>query len=146
MLQDVQAKIESLLLAPYWVIDLLPMQVPKDGASRFFSVEPYFLSKPHIETLRTKWSNLLLKLSCYFDLLCCGCEADAVPCHPAPEELVKRIANGEYLAFLLDAEDALIVVDNDSTCIAVYHPTERLLSLLRALAAGEGLFVWQPEG
>ncbi len=141
--EDVQARIESLLLEPYFVIDLLPMQVPKEDAARFFAVERYLLSEPNIFIFRKKRADLLLKLNCYYSLMLCI--GDDAPYPPEPEELAARIQSGEFLALLTDADDALITVEDDSTCMTVYHPSDRLLALIRSLAAAEGLFVWQPE-
>ena len=36
--------IEELLNTPYWIIDILPKQVPAGGAGQYFAVEKY-LSK-----------------------------------------------------------------------------------------------------
>ena len=41
--------------------------------------------------------------------------------------------------------NALIVSDPDDTYLTVYNPDETLLALIGRTAAGEGLFVWQPE-
>ena len=135
--------IETLLNKPYWVIDLLPMQVPQENARSFFTIEPYLLSGPRMDALRRTWTDLLLKLSCYFDFLLCGAEDE--PHAFAPEELAQRIGSGEYLALLSVQEESLIVVDNDGTCITAYHPSVRMLDLIRLLATAEGLFVWQAD-
>ena len=36
--------IESLLEKPYWLIDVLPKQVPAGSAGQYFKAERYFLS------------------------------------------------------------------------------------------------------
>ena len=38
-------RIEELLQTPYWIIDILPMQVPKDSAGQYFAVEDYYLKE-----------------------------------------------------------------------------------------------------
>ena len=42
------------------------------------------------------------------------------------------------------AGGALLVSEPDDLTLTLYHPDAALLSLVRALAAGEGLYVWQP--
>lgn len=37
-----------------------------------------------------------------------------------------------------------ILSEPDDTHMTIFHPNEKLLALIRALAASEGLFVWEP--
>ena len=39
-------RIEELLNTPYWIIDILPYQVPKDSPGQYFAIEDYFLKEP----------------------------------------------------------------------------------------------------
>ena len=34
---------EELLQCPYWIIDILPSQVPENSPGQYFTVEKYFL-------------------------------------------------------------------------------------------------------
>lgn len=34
--------IDDLLQKPYWIIDILPKQVPADSSGQYFAVEKYF--------------------------------------------------------------------------------------------------------
>ena len=36
-------KIEQLLQSPYYIIDILPMQVPKNSPGQYFAIERYYL-------------------------------------------------------------------------------------------------------
>ena len=87
--------IDELLQIQYWIIDILPEQVPEDSTGQYFSVEKYYL---------------------------------------APER---------FLNILLD--DAMILSEPDDTHMTIFNPDEKLLTLVKAIAAGEGLFVWQPQ-
>ena len=40
-----QKTIDDLLQLPYWIIDILPEQVPKDSPGQYFAVEKYFLEE-----------------------------------------------------------------------------------------------------
>ena len=44
----------------------------------------------------------------------------------------------------LTVSGAMILSEPDETYMTVYNPDDRLLELIREIAAGEGLFVWQP--
>ena len=37
--------IDELLQAPYWIVDILPEQVPADGPGQYFAVERYYLRR-----------------------------------------------------------------------------------------------------
>ena len=136
MMEDAAERIEILLEKPYWVIDILPEQVPAGSSGQYFAVEQAFLSEPRRLELLRKRADLLLKLNCYRDFC-----VDGEEMNPAPAKLALAVET-RYLTILVD--DALIVSDPQDTYITVYNPEDRLLELLRALAAGEGLFVWQP--
>ena len=41
--------IEELLEQPYYIMDILPMQVPTDKGRQYFKVEQYYLN--HVERL-----------------------------------------------------------------------------------------------
>ena len=57
--------IEELLQCPYWIIDILPSQVPQNSPGQYFAVEKYFLQWDRLEEIKQKHINLILKLNCY---------------------------------------------------------------------------------
>ena len=136
MIDHAAARIEALLEKPYWVIDLLPEQVPADSPGQFFAVEKHFRREPRHAALLRKRADLLLKLNCYRDFC-----VDGETVNPAPAELAIAIEI-RYVAILVN--DALITSDPDDIYITVYNPDGRLLELLGALAEAEGLFLWKP--
>ena len=44
--------IEELLETEYWIIDILPGQVPECSPGQFFEVEKYYLSKERLEEIK----------------------------------------------------------------------------------------------
>ena len=60
--------IEELLQSSYWVIDILPLQVPKDSPGQYFAIEKYFLQDKQFAEVKQKHINLILKLNCYRDI------------------------------------------------------------------------------
>ena len=60
--------IEELLQTPYWIIDILPKQVPKDSLGQYFPIEDYFLRGDTLAAIKQKHLNLILKLNCYRDV------------------------------------------------------------------------------
>ena len=84
--------IEELLQCPYWIIDILPSQVPEDSPGQYFAVEKYFLRGERIEEIKQKHINLILKLNCYRDISI----SDETVINPLLE-LIRQIASGEGL-------------------------------------------------
>ena len=39
----------------------------------------------------------------------------------------------------------MLLSEPDDTHMTLFHPDEELLNLVKTLAVGEGLYVWQPE-
>ena len=58
--------IENLLSKPYWLIDVLPKQVPAGSAGQYFKAERYFLS--WFDEISRKFARVLIRLNCYYDL------------------------------------------------------------------------------
>ena len=136
---------ETLLSKPFWVIDILPAQVPEKSAGRFFAVEKYYLQQPLMADLHRRFADILLKLNCYSDLLVSFSGSDQQVCNPGPELLVSWIVSEQKdLCIVLPEENALITLNHDDTCMTVFNPPEPLLDRIRSLAAANGLFLWQP--
>ena len=51
--------IEEYLNKPYWVIDILPKQVPADGRGQYFKIEEYYLEHPQIDDIYRRFTNIL---------------------------------------------------------------------------------------
>ncbi len=131
--------LEALAEQPYWIIDILPAQVPPERGDRFFAVEKYFLAPERLADIKRRHISLLLKLSCWRDITPDG-EGGIIP---APACLADRILRE---TLLLRAGDALILSEPDDTHMTVFRPDRELLALIRQLAAAEGLFVWEMPG
>lgn len=130
---------EELLQRPYWVIDILPKQVPKDSPGQYFAVENYFRKGERFAAIKQKLINVILKLNCYRQI-----SIDGEPAvNPPPEHIAEEMRNRDL--YLL-ADDAVILSERDDTYMTVFNPDEKLLRLIRTLAAAEGLFVWKPPG
>lgn len=130
-------KIEELLQTPYWIIDILPMQVPKDSPGQYFTVEDYFL-KDQLTVIKEKHINLILKLNCYYDLIVI--QDDEETGNPSPYKIAE-IVNERYVYFIIG--ESMILSEPDDTHLTLFNPDEELLDLVRELAGSEGLFVWK---
>ncbi|MBR3531310.1 MAG: hypothetical protein IKN83_08080 [Bacteroidaceae bacterium] len=138
----------ELLEKPYWVVDILPKQVPKDSAGQYFKLEQYFLKQR--QALSQHFVRILLKLNCYLDLEL-SADGETWTLNPAPEALEQAISaymNGgptnAMLYVFFRSENTLIAIDWDSTNMTLYNPSQTLLDLLPQLVMPEGLYVWKP--
>ena len=147
MEKDFDKIVEQLLEKPYWVIDLLPYQVPQDGRGQFFTVEQYYLKEPRHKQLCRQFSDVLLKLNCYHELLVsrdCGDEW----LYPDPGMLEKWLTEAlqhGHLCILIDDGDTLITASGGDTHLTLYNPSDAILELVGKLATAAGLFLWQPQ-
>ena len=130
--------IEELLQMPYWIVDILPKQVPANSPGQYFAVEEYYLAEPRFAEIKQKHINLILKLNCYLSISL----DEETTSNPSPERIDEAMRS-RYVSIML--EDAIIVSEPDETYLTVFNPDEELLELVKTLAAGEGLFVWKGE-
>ena len=129
--------IEELLNTPYWIIDILPKQVPAGSAGQYFAIEKY-LRETQLSDIKKKHVNLILKLNCYKDI---SLDEDK-EINISPEKIADAIYK-RYVNIMVD--DAMIVSEPEDTYLTIYNPDEDLLTLIRELASGEGMFVWRNE-
>ena len=130
--------IEELLQCPYWIIDILPSQVPKDSPGQYFVVEKYFLEGNRAEEIKQKHINLILKLNCYRDISL----SDDTVINPLPEHLAAEMKQ-RYLYIFVG--ESMILSEPDDTHLTVFNPDPQLLELIGQISSSEGLFVWKPS-
>ena len=136
--------IETFLSKPYWVIDILPKQVPAGGGGQYFTIEKYFLAPPQVDIIYQKFANLVLKLNCYFDIIVSH-TGDEWTVNPAPSELQEMVTSRRQLFIVLNNKKTMISITGDDHYMTVYDPNEEFLELTTTLASAEGLYVWKPK-
>ena len=127
-------RIEELLNKPYWIVDILPKQVPKDSPGQYFTIENYFL-KGQLAEIKQKHINVILKLNCYLDLSLDG------ELNPSPDRTA-AIMMEKYVYIMIG--ESMILSEPDDTHLTIFNPDESLLELVRPIALAEGMFVWKP--
>lgn len=132
---------ETIFDKPYWLIDILPEQVPEERAAAYFAAERYWLRPENLEGIRRRFADLLLKLNCYHSLEAAAGEDASAPAG-APEQLAARVTEArEDLVFYLPGSDAAVTLNRDDLYMTVYNPPKPLLELLDRLAPACGLFL-----
>ncbi|MBR5963117.1 MAG: hypothetical protein IK000_03085 [Bacteroidaceae bacterium] len=140
--------IDELLEGPYWIVDILPKQVPAGGGGQYFRVEQYYLRR--MPLLHRKYTDLMLKLNCYADMAVSH-DGECWVRNPEPEVLEQHVGacltespREAALFIVLPPRDTLLVIERECAHMTAYNASDDLVALIRQLAAGEGLFVWQP--
>lgn len=140
--------IEELLEQPYYVMDILPRQVPADSGGQYFKVEEYYLKDKG--RLSRQYADVLLKLNCYYDLAFSH-DAEHWQKNPEPEKIVRMVkaclseeSTESFLYVMLTDVPMLLTLQRDITHMTLYNPSDDLLHLISQLASSEGLFVWAP--
>ena len=138
--------IEEYLKKPYWVIDFLPRQVPHDSKGQYFKIEEYFLHPAQHGVVCRQFSNILLKLNCYYPIaLYAPHRSPSFIQNPPPQTIAEAVASGKPLYAVFPLQEAMIVYWGDELCMPLYNPDNELLALVNSLANAEGLFVWKPD-
>lgn len=130
--------LEELLQTPYWIIDILPERVPKDSPGQYFAIEKYFLREERLAEIKQKHVNLLLKLNCFCDISL----DKETSVNPPPEQIADAVIQR---CTYIKTGNSMLLSEPDDTHMTLFNPDEKLLSLIKTLAAAEGLFVWQPR-
>ena len=137
----------NLLEGSYWIVDILPEQVPADSAGQYFAVERYFLQPERSIPLRRKFAEILLRLNCYYDMAVSFDSCMPWETNLDPEAFTDRavgLSGNSFLRAVFPEQTAMIDYDHNDTCLTVYDPDSALIGKVRAFAAAEGLFVWTP--
>ena len=125
--------IEELLEKSYWIIDILPKQVPKDSPGQYFAVEDFFL-KEELSEIKKKHINVVLKLNCYMDITI---DDDM---NPAPEQIRDTMLGRDVYIMM---GDSMILSETVDTHLTLFNPDEGVLDMINVIASSEGLFVWK---
>ena len=139
-------KFDELSESTCYIIDFLPNQVPKKSDGQFFKIEEYFLMPPQIDKIYEKFTNILLKLNCYYNFTVHFASDDRIYDSPSPDKLTANIINcfnskdDSYINIIIEAQNTLITLSSDSLYLAIYNPNKAIIDLMNALASSEGLF------
>ena len=114
--------IEHLLTKPYWIIDILPKQVPANSGGQYFTLEKYFLSPPRVDAIYRKFANVLLKLNCYVDIVVFQVDDESWVENLAPEDLERMVVERRPLFVVLKQSMAMLSITGDDQGLHVWKP------------------------
>lgn len=138
---DRDQRVEELLEAEYWLLDVLPEQVPADAGGSYFAVEELLRSGQHRKEFADRFARTILRMLCYWDAeVWCG---EWLASSPAEVEgLVRSLMEKQTgtMDLFFPEEDALLLLNGDDLYMTVYHPSEEMRTRMSALASSEGLY------
>ena len=135
--------IETFLTKPYWIIDILPKQVPEGSAGQYFAIEKHLLTPPRIDEIYHKFAGVLLALNCYHDITIQ--DEDEWIKNPEPGTIERLVLERKSINIVIDSDQAMISITGDDHYMTLYGANEDLLELTSAVASAQGLHVWKPE-
>lgn len=128
--------IDELLNTPYWIIDILPKQVPANSVGQYFDVAKYYMDENRLQQIKQKHINVILKINCYKDISI----DEEKEINPSIERIEKEMRS-RYLYIMIG--DSMILSEADDTHMTLFNPDEELLELVKDIASKEGLFIWK---
>jgi hypothetical protein len=138
----------TLLELPYRIVDALPQPVPDDAGGQYFMIDRYFRQPPQLSVLRRRQARLLLRMNCYADMAVTADGGESWEKNPGPAQFVRTLdgLSGErFLRVLFPSMSMMIELCAGDTQMTATCPENAPTQTLRALAAAEGLFLWDPQ-
>lgn len=135
--------IETFLTKPYWIIDILPKQVPANSSGQYFAIEKHLLSSPQVDCIYRKFAGVLLALNCYHDITIQ--DGDKWIKNPEPGTIERLVLERKPINLLIDSSQAMISITGDDHYMTLYGPNKDLLELTTTVALAQGLHVWKPK-
>ena len=134
--------VDRFLEKPCYIIDFLPVKVPRDCGEQFFEVEDYLLKQYGCYGLKDRLIRIVLKSMCY----------DSVSVYwkewieqPSPEQVVEiiNLIMEEHLGnvnMLFTSKNVLLQLEGDSLHMSLYNPDKEMCLLFEQIAFSEGMF------
>ncbi len=147
LLKDHSELMAKLLEQPYWIVDILPKQVPPDASGQYFAIDRYRRRPGLLAQLHRKHAEMLLSLNCYYDMTVSFDACKTWETNPKPVWFVEQVvslAGNSSLRALFVEQETMIDIDPNDTWMTVYSLNPEVLDLLYKLSTAAGFFLWQP--
>ena len=134
--------VDRLLETPCYIIDFIPLQVPKNCGGQYFKVENYFLNHSDRYGLRDRFIRTILKAMCYYPISVYRGEWIEQPSPEQVAEIIDTIMENHSgdMNMLLTSKGARLQFGWDCLNISIYNPDEEMCVLFEQLATSEGMF------
>ena len=138
--------VERLLEDDYWIIDILPSQIPIEKQAEYCALTDEYFESGKAAQLHRRYADILTMINSRFKttMLCMPEDEWTIsPDDVAVKDAVIHHTEQGCVDLLLPEEETLISLQAEDLYITVYHPTEEILSLLRQAVSESGFYIWQ---
>ena len=138
--------VERLLEDDYWIIDILPSQIPIEKQREYRALTDEYSESGKVAELHWQYADILTFINNRFStaMLCMPEDEWTIsPADTTVTDAVIRHTERGCVDLLLPDEDVLFSLQAEDLNITVYHPTEEILSLLRQAVSKQGFYIWQ---
>ena len=138
--------VERLLEDDYWIIDILPSQIPIEKQAEYRALTDEYFESGKVAQLHRRYADILTMINSRFKtaMLCMPEDDWTISPHDnAVKDAVIHHTERGCVDLLIPEEDTLISLQAEDLYITVYHPTEEILSLLRKAVSESGFYIWQ---
>lgn len=141
-----QYETDTLFDAPYWLLDIVPSQIPQSRAADYAAREKDYRQPKKLEALYSLFAELLAVVSKRYAAVLTVFPEDKQTETPSGRQIAEAIRTHSRrgaVQLLLPKERSLLVLDAEDLYMTVYQPQPALLSLLRTEAEKRNLFLWR---
>ena len=138
--------VERLLEDDYWIIDILPSQIPIEKQAEYRALTDEYYESGKIAQLHQRYADILTMINSRFKtaMLCMPEDEWTIsPDDVAVKDAVIHHTERGCVDLLLTEEETLISLQAEDLYITVYHPTDEIISLLRQAVSESGFYIWQ---
>ena len=138
--------VERLLEDDYWIIDILPSQIPIEKQAEYRALTDEYFESGKVAQLHRRYADILTMINSRFKtaMLCMPEDEWTISPHNNDvKDAVMHHTERGCVDLLLPEEETLISLQAEDLYITVYHPTEEILSLLRQAVSESGFYIWQ---
>ena len=138
--------VERLLENDYWIIDILPSQIPIEKQAEYRALTDEYYESGKVAQLHRRYADILTMINSRYNTAMLRMPEDEWTISPddvAVKDAVIHHTERGCVDLLLPEEETLISLQAEDLYITVYHPTEEILSLLRQAVSESGFYIWQ---
>ena len=138
--------VERLLEDDYWIIDILPSQIPIEKQAEYRALTDEYFECGKVAQLHRRYADILTMINSRFKtaMLCMPEDEWTISPHnnDVKDAVIHHTERG-CVDLLLPEEETLISLQAEDLYITVYHPTDEIISLLRQAVSESGFYIWQ---
>ena len=138
--------VERLLEDDYWIIDILPSQIPIEKQAEYRALTDEYFESGKVAQLHRRYADILTMINSRFKtaMLCMPEDEWTISPHnnDVKDAVIHHTERG-CVDLLLPEEETLISLQAKDLYITVYHPTDEIISLLRQAVSESGFYIWQ---